>query len=155
MQPTRIANGDAMTIAGLAERYDGETRRNIPDLWMRFGPRIAEAKGMIGRASYGVSETTMGADGKFTYLAGVKVPDSKNLPAGFTAIQIPARKYAVFAHGGHVSELSTAIMKVLGEWLLASGYRPDGQPGLIEVYGETFDPQTGRGGMEIWVAVKK
>ena len=122
---------------------------------MRFGPRIAEAKGMIGKASFGVSETTMDVDGKFTYLAGVQVPNSSNLPAGFTAIQIPARRYAVFAHGGHVSELSEAIMKVLGEWLPASSYRPDGQPGLIEVYGEAFDPQTGHGGMEIWVAIKK
>ena len=155
MQPRRYADGGPMTIAGLAERYDGETRRDIPDLWMRFGPRIREVKGMIGKASYGVSETIMDAAGKFAYLAGVQVPDGRNLPSGFTAIQIPARKYAVFAHDGHVSELSDAIMMVLGEWLPASGYRPDGQPGLVEVYDETFDPKTGLGSMEIWAAVRK
>jgi AraC family transcriptional regulator len=154
MQPTRIMNGSAMTIAGLAERYDGETRRNIPDLWMKFGPRIPEAEG-IGKASYGVSETFMDANGKFTYMAGVQVSDARNLPTGFTVIQIPARRYAVFDYGGHVSQLSDLIMKVLGEWVPASGYQIDGQPGLIEVYSEAFDPGTGRGGMEIRIPIKK
>jgi AraC family transcriptional regulator len=120
---------------------------------MKFGPRIPEAKG-IGKASYGVTETSMNADGKFTYMAGVQVPEARNLPAGFTAIQIPARRYAVFAHGGHVSELSDLIMKVLGEWVPDSGYQIDGQPGLIEVYSEAFDPGTGRGGMEVRVPIR-
>ena len=155
MQPTRIMNGSAMVIAGLAERYTGETRRDIPALWARFGPRIPEAKNMIGKSAYGVVETIMNAAGEFTYLAGVEIAAADNLLAEFTAIEIPARRYAVFTHNRHVSEIPTTTMKIFDEWLPGSGYRVDSQPGLIERYGEAFDPETGLGDMEVWIPVTK
>lgn len=154
MQPARMMDGGAMTFAGMARSFTVETRGEIPALWRGFGPRIAEVKSMIGRASYGISQSMLQPGGTFTYMAAVQVADTKALPAGFTAMPVPPRKYAVFAHEQHVSAISHTIMQMVDRWLPSSGFRIDGEPVLIEVYSEAFDPATGMGGMEIWLPVK-
>jgi AraC family transcriptional regulator len=155
MKPSRIEDKGAMTIAGLAGRYDGETMRAIPELWQRFGPRIDAVEDKAGAASFGLVMRLMEGGGEITYIAGVAVSAIKRLPPDFISVQVPARRYAVFAHDGHVSELTATIGRVLDRWLPGSGYRVDGEPELIEFYGTAFDPQTGLGDMEIWIPVRE
>src|SRR5258706_10378038 len=102
MQPTRFVDGKPMIIAGLAERFSPETMKGIPDLWKRFGPHITSTPGLVGHSTYGVMPKLMSGSGNYLYLAGVEVSDSKKLPADFTVIKVPARRYAVFAYDGHV-----------------------------------------------------
>jgi hypothetical protein len=42
----------------------------------------------------------------------------------------------------------------LPNWLPASGLELAGPPGFFERYGRTFDPETGEGGLEIFVRKK-
>ena len=48
--------------------------------------------------------------------------------------------------------------KKVGKWLEQSDYRcvdaGADAPDFLERYGEEFDPQTGTGGIEVWVPIK-
>ena len=76
------------------------------------------------------------------------------LPAGFTHILIPAQRYAVFTHKQHVSSIPQTIETIWSKWLPESGVDAAESP-AFERYTEEFNPQTGMGGMEIWVPLKQ
>ena len=75
-------------------------------------------------------------------------------PDGMVEMTIPAHRYAIVPHTGHVSEFGNTINAFTREWLPGSGYTaPEPQPGsalFFERYEEDFNPDTGRGGMEVW-----
>jgi AraC family transcriptional regulator len=72
--------------------------------------------------------------------------------------EIPANEYAVFAHDGHVSVLRNTFDSAVNDWLPASdfemGRTGNGEPYVLERYGEKFDPMTGTGDIEIWIPVR-
>src|SRR5215467_10294331 len=79
----------------------------------------------------------------FGYLAGVEVSDLGGLPEGFGHLEIPAQRYAVFYHRGHVSGIARTMAAIIGEWLPSSGHtRATDGADFFERYGEEFDPQT-------------
>lgn len=83
----------------------------------------------------------------------------EGLPAEFVAAEIPAARYAMFPHEGHVSQMRYTFNAIFTEWLPKSGLEPDrdakGIPFCLERYGPGFDPQKGEGNIEIWVPVRK
>ena len=68
-------------------------------------------------------------------------------------MRLPAREYAVFTHRDHVSTIDTTIDKIWNEWVPQAGLKVASAP-CFERYGEEFDPQTGMGGMEIWIPLE-
>jgi AraC family transcriptional regulator len=106
----------------------------------------------VGGASYGVCYN-FAPNAVFDYLAGVEVSSFKAVPAEFKQLSVPPQRYAVFPHTDHVSKLSDLWMAIFGEWLPKSGQEFSGGPSY-ERYDDSFDPESGTGGMEIWVAVK-
>lgn len=152
LRPPRIEDGSAMTIAGVKLRYNNQTRTKIPAQWERFAPHLGNVPGQIGTTSYGVCFNN-GDNCEFDYLTGVEVGDAGKLPAEFSDVQIPPLRYAVFTHDGHVSAIANTINAIWSKWLPASGYQAAETP-CFERYDERFDPRTGLGGMEIWVAIK-
>ncbi len=148
----RFEPGRAIAIAGLNQTYTMESRRNIPAQWQRFAPHIGKLPGQIGRSSYGVCWNSK-PDCSFDYLAGVEVADSAKLPPDFTRIELPAARYAVITHAGHVSSLPQTIDTVWTRWIPDSGLKAAGSP-CFERYTEDFDPQTGRGGIELWIPLE-
>jgi AraC family transcriptional regulator len=42
----------------------------------------------------------------------------------------------------------------MNQWLPGSGKEMADSVGLLERYGKDFDPQTGRGDVEIWIPIK-
>jgi AraC family transcriptional regulator len=152
LQP-RFEDGAARLIAGLGGHYTSETNRQIPELWQRFGPQyMGRVPGQVGGVTYGVCHN-FAPDTAFDYLAGVEVSSFERLPAELSKLSIGPQHYAVFPNPGHVSELSALWMAIFGEWLPKSGREFSGGPSY-ERYSEAFDPRTGRGGMEIWIALK-
>ena len=151
----RHADGKPMTIAGMSERVTPETWDKIDQLWWRFAPHIGSVPTQVGaRVAYGV---VTDAGKGIEYLAGVEVTDAGKLPDGFTHVRIPAQRYAVFMHEGHVSKLKDTMTAIWERWLPKSGYRharTAGAPAFFERYGEEFDPQKGMGGIEVWVPIK-
>jgi AraC family transcriptional regulator len=149
----RFVDGKAMTFAGMSEHVTSDWDK-IDKLWWRFAPHIGKVPGqVVARVAYGVvTNSGKGID----YLAAVEVTGTKVLPKDFVQASLPAQRYAVFAHEGHVSKLKDT-MDAIWKWFPTSGLehaRTAGAPAFFERYGEEFDPQKGTGGIEVWVPVK-
>jgi AraC family transcriptional regulator len=153
LEAPRVVDGKALLIVGL--RAPTKYGAGIPELWQRL--MTHKIPNQLGRVGYGLNFNTRGDIGDFEYMAGVEASDSSGLPAGFTHVKIPAQKYVVFQHRGHVSTIHQTCEKV-ARYLPTSGYEGveavAGAPDFFERYGEEFNPQTGTGGIEIWVPVK-
>jgi AraC family transcriptional regulator len=153
LEAPRFENSKALLIAGLSEHYASETMKNIPELWQRFATHIGSIPGQVGRVAYGLCFN--GPDG-IDYLAGVEISSASGLPDEFSFATIPAQKYAVFSHREHVSKLYETL-DAIDKWLPGSGLnvsRGAEAPSFFERYSEEFNPQTGMGGMEVWVPIQ-
>src|SRR5262249_8627941 len=93
-------------------------------------------------------------EGNIEYVCGVEVSDFSNLPAPWSRLRIPAHLYAVFTHAEHVSTIRRTWFTIWNSWLPESGYEAAEGP-AFERYGDTFDPTTGNGGVDIWLPVTK
>jgi AraC family transcriptional regulator len=152
----RFEKRDAFLIGGL-QAHCSDSAKEIPTLWQRFAPHIGRVPGQVGRVAYGVV-VSLSKDGSCEYIAGVEVSDFSKLPAEFALLSLPAHRYAIFAHHEHVSKLGETIGVIWNKWLPGSGVElvsdPKGTPALFERYGEGFNPQEGKGDVEVWVPVK-
>jgi hypothetical protein len=61
-----------------------------------------------------------------------------------------SRRYAVFEHRGHVSTLFDTYAAIWNEALEQHGWAPAPAP-VIERHAPSFDPQTGEGGLSLWI----
>ncbi|ESQ78587.1 AraC family transcriptional regulator [Asticcacaulis sp. YBE204] len=149
-QTPRIERLDALTVAGLSGTYDFSNFSGIPGQWARFRDYFGHIDGQVGGLSYGVSYNYRpeGID----YLSGVEVSDTDNLPPEFTSVPLPAGRYAVFEHSGHVSGISKTWRTIYDAWLPASGLKVRYDPSF-ERMDDRFDGRTGTGVIEIWVPV--
>jgi AraC family transcriptional regulator len=150
----RFETRGAFMIAGLSARVRPGNQDDMMAIWQRFAPHIGSVPGQIGKAAYGaVSGSASGVD----YLAGVEVADASGLRDGFTHVRLPAQKYAVFTHEGHVSKLFDTCTAIWRNWYPQSGLehaQTPGAPQFLERYGEAFDPEKGVGGIEVWIPIK-
>ncbi len=152
LKAPRIAEHEGMTIAGLAQRYSLQTKGAIPALWQRFVPYLGSIAGQVGSDTYGVCFGYQ-PDGTFNYLCGVQVTAGQTLPAEFTAVEIPHKTFAVFAHTEHISVIGATWLAICEEWLPSSGCTLEGEPNF-ELYTDAFDPSSGCGLVEIWIPLK-
>jgi AraC family transcriptional regulator len=153
LEPPRFENGKPLLIAGLGARYTCESSKAIPAQWQRFAPHIGNVPGQIGRAAYGVCCNSDDA-GNFDYICGVEVADFSELPAEFSRVRLPEQRYAVFTHHEHISTIRRTVNTIWNKWLPESKHEAADAPDF-ERYGESFDPQTGTGGVEIWIPIKR
>lgn len=153
LEPPRFETGRAMLFAGFNETYTFERRVNIPKQWERFAPHIGKVPGQIGKVSYGVCWNYVPGKG-FDYMSAVEAEHARNLPDGFTSLEVAPQRYAVFTHAGHFSEIPKTIEAIWSKWLPNSGHEAAESP-AFERYDETFCPDTGAGGIEVWVPLKK
>ncbi|MET1079585.1 MAG: AraC family transcriptional regulator [Pseudomonas sp.] len=148
----RFEQGPALLIAGLSERFTFDTNEGIPTLWSRFARQIETLPGRLGWVTYGLC-CNPGEDGSFEYLAGVQVRRLEDLPAHFTRLKLPARRYAVFTHQGPVTTLHQTVHVLWNHWLPASGLRVADAP-EFERYSEDFNPLAGTGVVDIWIPLE-
>jgi predicted transcriptional regulator YdeE len=147
----RFEHAKEIVLAGLNESYTFEARVKIPKQWELFVPKIDKITGRIGQVSYGVCWNV--SPGGFEYLSAVEVKDATRLPSEFATVRLPAREYAVFRHQDHVSAIGNTIDKIWNEWVPQAGLHVASAP-CFERYSEEFNPQTGKGGMEIWIPLE-
>jgi len=148
LAPPRFVDGGSMCIAGIGNRYTSDASAGIAAQWQRIQPYLGRVPGQVGKLAYGVCRN--GPDGGFEYLCGVEVGDAGALPPGWTQLQLAPARYAVFVHRGPVSAIRSTFEAIWRTWLPASGCRVADAP-ILECYGETFNPENGSGGIEIWV----
>jgi AraC family transcriptional regulator len=116
-------------------------------------PYIGNIPGQIGRTAYGVC-CNSDEEGNFDYICGVEVSDFSELPPELARLRIPARRYAVFTHRDHISTIRRTVNTIWNKWLPESGYEVADAPDF-ERYGPEFNPETGTGGVEIWIPLAK
>src|SRR5882757_8027817 len=150
LEAPRFEDGKALLIAGLRRDYTPSTMNKIPDQWKSFMPHIGKVPGQIGRIAYGLCFLNRASNG-ISYLSGVQVSSSEGLPDELTWATVPAQKYAVFKHQGHVSTLWQTCDAIQNQWFPASGYE---HARTTADAPDFFDPNTGMGGIEVWVPIK-
>lgn len=143
----RFVDAPQRLVAGFAERYAYASIEGIPALWQRFGPHIGRVPNQVGHATFGLSYNNGQTD--FDYLAGVEVSSTDGIGDTFQIVTLPAGRYAVFRHHGHVSGIRSTCDQIWNDWLPSSGKRFAPTP-MFELYGEEFDPATVSGVVEIW-----
>ncbi|HVY82548.1 MAG TPA: AraC family transcriptional regulator [Steroidobacteraceae bacterium] len=149
----RFVDSKPLLITGISERYTCETGAGIPAQWQRLLPHFNRVPGQIGKVAYGVCYNTDEA-GNMDYLTGVEVPDFSRVPADWARIRLPEQRYVVFDHPGHVSGIRRTWATIWSAWFPSSGHEPADGP-TFERYDERFDSQTGNGGLEIWIPLRR
>lgn len=141
----------AFKVAGFNRRFSMQDTTGIPGLWQSFGQHIGFIPGEVPGVAYGVCYN---ADGdSFDYLCGIEVLSSSDLPQGFIVLEVPSNRYAIFHHGGHVTDIHAIMRAIFSDWLPTSGHQAAAAP-VLERYGPEFDPRTGAGGFDIYVPLK-
>jgi AraC family transcriptional regulator len=148
----RFESRKAFLVAGLSVRYGYEScGGGIPAQWQRFAPYIGNVPGQIGSDAYGVRHNS--DDNGLDYVCGVEVGEFSQLPPELSRLRVPANRYAVFTHSGHVSAIRSTWSTIWSKWLPKSGHQLADAPDF-ERYDSRFDPRTGNGEVEIWVPLK-
>jgi AraC family transcriptional regulator len=153
LAPPRFEEGAALLLAGLSERMTLDQRSRIPGIWQRFVPHLGAIPGQVGRTTYGASLDYDPQSESMTYLSAVEVSSKADLPKDFVCAAIPAQRYAVFRHAGHVSTIGSTLVAIFDGWAPDCGFKFGDKPACLERYGREFDGRSGEGGFEILVPV--
>ncbi len=151
----KIETRPAMRIAGLLVNYEMTKLAGIPQQWQAFQQYIDNVPGAVPGAAYGVVGPMPPEGQAFDYMCGLEVSERAELPPGFKVWAIPAGRYARIRHSGHISTIRSTCAAIFEDWLPGSGYEQRaGNISFLEYYGSDFNPATGLGTVEIWVALR-
>lgn len=142
--PPKIMTSPGYRIVGIAQRYTFAERTKIPALWERAIQEIGPA--MFGTETYGVSYDF--EDGAFKYLVGI-LDDGRVDTERLEHIALPAGRYAVFEHEGHISEIASTWSAIFENWAPDSGETIADGP-EYELYAKDFSIEK-PGGPAIWI----
>jgi AraC family transcriptional regulator len=142
-----------LSITGLGEPLARNNFAGVPALWQRLQPHIGNIPGQVGNATYGVCTSVLSGGTGCHYLAGVEVSELSATPRELTSVRLPAQRYAVFTHRGHITTLAGTADAIWHDWLPKSGQRLGAIPNFFERYGEDFDPWTGSGDLDICLPI--
>jgi len=140
-----------LLIVGLSQRYTCETAMGMPAQWQRFHPYIGHVGGQVGTAAYGIV-CNGDDDGDVDYVCGVEVSGFSDQPGELARLRLPAGRYAVFRHDDHIATIRSTFTAIWDTWLPQSGHKAADAP-FFERYGETFSPDTGLGGVDLWIPI--
>ena len=140
-----------LLAVGLSERRAFGDVKAITALWRRFGPEVAAIDNKAHPRPIGILALA-GEWGEFEYACAVLVRDFSTAPSHLARLSVPAQRYAVFPHAGHVSTVGRTYDAILNDWLPGVGRTLADGPSL-EWHSDRFDPMTGEGGLEIWLPV--
>ena len=153
LAPPSLVDRGPFLLAGLLEHYKDGDMSAIPNQWQRFAPWLGEIPGQVAQVSYGVV-CNGDDDGVTDYFTAAEVSDFGNLPSELSRMRLPAQRYAVFSHPGHISEIQSVWRTIWAEWVPERVNRLADAP-FFERYPETFDPLSGTGGFEIWLPLEE
>ena len=149
----RIVEADAIRAVGLARRHRFGKLIGSPSHWQEFMGQHVAVPSRIDAIPIGIVHP-VGDHDSFEYVCAVEVAGFGRLPAGLMAIELPARRYAVFQHHAHVSTVFDSYAAIWSRALPELGWTPADAP-VIERHQPTFDPSTGEGGVALWIPLEK
>ena len=128
------------------------------DVWTKFfsvSDKIPQPVGTCSYAIYYPGEKYDPASMQgFSYLVGLEVLDSVELPDGLQLHKIPGGDYAVFEYVGDINGIGSAYEYIFGEWLSAEkfGISPSE---MFERYDERLQYDSPESLVEIWIPIVK
>jgi AraC family transcriptional regulator len=152
LESPRIVTSGSMLIVGLSEKQSFETIQNIPAQWQRFMATYSDIPNKKNPIPIGLS-MNMDDDGNFEYACGVEVSQFSKRLRGFCELRIPEQTYAVFEHRDHIAKIAPTYDAIWNNWLPNSNMSLVDGPSL-ERHLKTFNPQTGLGGVAIWIPIR-
>jgi len=108
-------------------------------LWQGFLPHLAQIEHRVTDYCYGVVRQEAAGSERLEYHAATAVTELAGVPDGFVVFELPAGKYAKFAHRGPVKNVDHTVNYVYSTWLAQSEYRHTYAPDL-EIYGADYHP---------------
>lgn len=157
LAPPRLVNREPMLLTGLREAMCENFADEIPQLWQKFGGMLELISHKVDHNCYGLCMKEAQDSPELYYMACCEVSDFVDLPAALSPVILPSHCYAVFQHTDSVIHISETIGEIFDHWLPHSDYELVQQSAHclhhLEKYGEQFNPETGLGGVEIWVPV--
>lgn len=151
--PPTLAEAGPIRAVGLQRHHGFDSVVGIPIQWRAF----MELQGRIAHRFDAIPIGVLSAertDGLFAYAAAVEVARFGALPQGLVRIELPRRPCAVFEHRGHVSTIFDTYAAIWNVALPQYDLRPGDLP-VVERHSPSFDPDTGEGGLSIWVPLAR
>ncbi len=96
---------------------DEKNKKDCPDIWTKFMPRINELTNKNPGVCYGLCIMLNETD--FRYIAAVETDDE--IPEGMIELEIPDSDYVMITHKGHVSKMCSTWDALYKEVLPKSG----------------------------------
>ncbi len=137
------------SIVGHSRHYPFEKVSGIPEQWQSFAAVLPSICANPKPDTYGVIYN--GSDNSFDYLSGIDATACHD-KTGVVELDLAPQFYLVFDHPGHVANVRDTCSVIWSEWLPGADVRVVEAP-WFERYGDSFDPMTGIGGLEIWIPV--
>lgn len=143
----RLIDCTPFQVAGIGMRHSRDSSGAIPGQWAQLNREWPTP----APVSFGVC-CNSDDEGGFDYIAALPVNALPSVPAHWQRVDVPARRYLVAWHGGHISTIRSTWFWLLDQYLPASDLHLANAPDL-ERYDTRFDEHTGHGGVEIWLPV--
>ncbi len=150
LAPPWLTEAPAVRAVGLSRRHSFDKVIGIPVQWETF---MATGYGHIPHRVDGIPigiQKPADDEGGFDYICAAEVTAFGDLPRDLLRIEIPSRRCAVFEHRAHVSTVLNTYAAIWNEALHEHGWVPAQAP-VIERHSPSFDPQTGEGGLSLWI----
>lgn len=135
----------ALQLVGMqTDFYGEESEKNnmgdkLPRLWESFLSRSALIRDPVPDIAYGVIRQTSRGSELLEYTAASVVTTVNELPSEMVVVEVPAARYAKFAHRGMPSDLNNTINYIYSSWLMSSGLRHTYGVDLVS-YGVEYIP---------------
>jgi AraC family transcriptional regulator len=156
--PPRLERFGPFQMVGLfrSHRYPRDHDvmfRQISQQWHEYLALAGSPKSR--NDGYGIGLRMPDGATTFDYFCGA--PAGGEPPRGLATLLIPALTCAVFEHRENITEFRDTMQHALGAVLPFAGLESaDGDiPEFIERYSKSFDPQTGLGGFEVLIPLKR
>jgi AraC family transcriptional regulator len=150
---SRIVDEGVVRVVGLSEHFPCGPSYGITRLWQRFVPYMDAIPSKDEAMPVGVT-LNVNDDAGFEYVAALEVKTFGETHPDLVRLEIPARRYAVFTHAGHVTKLQETFRAIWDECLPAMKVEPAEAP-TLERHLPEFDPMTGEGGINVWIPLVK
>ncbi len=149
----RLERLEAMMFTGLAAPCSYNDTIHIPAQWQRFiSAYYDDIENRVERMPVGICEAP-DDEGAFRYTCAAEVSALERRVPELTNIELKAGPYAVFAHDDHASTIFATYAAIWNDALPALGRRATDGP-VLEFHNDGFDPDTGLGGLKIWVPLE-
>lgn len=152
----------ALSLAAYFVRYErGSDERvweGITEQWRQFGVQLADQfASQRGPAVFGLMCAT-GSEQELEYGCAFEIMPGAPMPPEWRIVSVPIARYAVFAHGAHVSQVAQLEHWIDREWLPSAPHRRAREFAsritFMERYGPRFDRYAGIGDIEVWVPLE-